>query len=213
MEDSFEAMGRFLLAEGLVPLEELEQALAEAGLKDSAIGKALLAATHIRASELAAFVGADYRVPTISNLEGIGADSDAIRRVPLEIQKRYGLLPLRRAGDILILAAAEMPPEEVLRQLRRASGLRVKLLLAPAEEIRKAVSASPPTAVERPVTRHSTATLPAFRPRPAQLEPVPALAIPREEYDRLSREYGQPLIQRWERIFASGEALTPMRVA
>lgn len=212
MEDSFEAMGRFLLAEGLVPLEELEQALAEAGLKDSAIGKALLAATHIRSSELAAFVGADYRVPTISNLEGIGADSDAIRRVPLEIQKRYGLVPLRRAGDILILAAAEMPPEEILRQLRRASGLRVKLLLAPAEEIRKAVSASPPTAVERAVTRHSTATLPVFRPRPAQLEPVPALAIPRDEYDRLSREYGQPLIQRWERIFASGEALTPMRV-
>lgn len=138
MEDEIAELGECLIEEGIITAEDLEAAQRAASVQGTPLANLLARIVAIRRAELAAFIGVDYTVPKIADLREIDINPEAVRLVPATVAKKWTALPLARAGDILIVAAAAVS-RQAIGEIRRATGLKVKLTTADETQIRAAI--------------------------------------------------------------------------
>src|SRR5438552_9838637 len=100
MAGEAERIGELLIAEGVVTHEELRKAIADGGLKGSALAYVLESTPHVKRADLAAFLAGDFRVPVVEDLRKIAIADQAAKLVPEEIARKHELVPLCRIGDI-----------------------------------------------------------------------------------------------------------------
>ncbi len=136
-----ERIGELLVEEGVVTQEELTRALTEAGAKNSVVGQLLEACTHVRRAELAAFLASKFRLPVIDDLRRVDLSTDAARLVPEEIARKHEAIPICRFGDLLCVAKANYYNRAAVQELRKVSGLKVKVLQADEAQVRAAIEA------------------------------------------------------------------------
>lgn len=136
-----ERIGELLVEEGIVTQEELTRALTETGAKNSVIGQLLEACTHVRRAELAAFLASKFRLPVIDDLRRVDLSPDAARLVPEEIARKHEAIPLVRIGDLLCVAKANYYNRAAVQELRKVSGMKIKVLQADEAQVRAAIEA------------------------------------------------------------------------
>lgn len=136
LEDDVERMGEILIEEGLIMQEDLEKAMQE--VKGGSLGGVLQGMTCVRRSELAAFIGTDYQLPQASNLAEIKPSDSVLESITAELAVKLNVLPVAKAGGILFVAMSS-PTVESLREVRKASGFRIKVLQAGAEALKTAI--------------------------------------------------------------------------
>jgi hypothetical protein len=134
-----ERIGELLVEEGCVSQEELSRALLESNLKNSPLGQLLESCAHVRRAELAAFLAAKFKLPVLEDLRKIDIYSDAAKLVPEDIARKHEAIPVARIGDVLCVAKSNYYNRAAVQELRKVSGLKIKVLQADEAQVRAAI--------------------------------------------------------------------------
>jgi len=134
-----ERIGELLVEEGGVTQEELGRALLEANLKNTPLGQLLESCNHVRRAELAAFLAAKFRLPVLEDLRKIDIYSDAAKLIPEDIARKHEAIPVCRVGDVLCVAKSNYYNRAAVQELRKVSGLKIKVLQADEAQVRAAI--------------------------------------------------------------------------
>lgn len=185
-----ERIGELLVEEGAVTQEEITRALAETNLKGSTLGQILDSCGHVRRAELAAFLGARFRLPVLDDLRRVDLWSEASKLVSEDIARKHEVIPIARIGDLLCVAKANYYNRGAVQELRRVTGLKIKVLQADEGQVRAAIEAVykgkkgdlPPPAGKRKDTAIRSASTSRI-PLPATVPPddsndVPLISMP-----------------------------------
>jgi|GEM_PF-1949120 len=134
-----ERIGELLVEEGCVTQEELSRALAEGNLKATPLGQLLEACGHVRRAELTAFLAAKFKLPVLEDLRRIDIFADAAKLVPEDIARKHEAIPVARMGDVLCVAKSNYYNRAAVQELRKVSGLKIKVLQADEAQVRAAI--------------------------------------------------------------------------
>ena len=182
-----ERIGELLVEEGCVTQEELSRALLESNLKNSPLGQLLESCAHVRRAELAAFLAAKFKLPVLEDLRKIDIYSDAAKLVPEDIARKHEAIPVARIGDVLCVAKSNYYNRAAVQELRKVSGLKIKVLQADEAQVRAAIDLvyrgkkgelPPPGKKKDTALRSSsTARIPMPQPVAAQAD-MPLISMP-----------------------------------
>jgi len=136
-----ERIGELLVEEGAVTYEEITRALADSPHRNSPLGQILDTCGSVRRAELAAFLGAKFRVPVLDDLRRVDLSTEAARLIPEEVARKHEVIPIARIGDLLCVAKANYYNRAAVQELRRISGLKIKVLQADEAQVRAAIEA------------------------------------------------------------------------
>jgi hypothetical protein len=185
-----ERIGELLVEEGVVTQEELARALADGNLKSSALGQLLEASGHVRRAELASFLASKFRVPVLDDLRRVDISSEAARLVPEDIARKHEAIPLAKVGDLLCVAKSNYYNRAAVQELRKVSGLKIKVVQADEGQVRAAIEAVyrgkkgelPAPAGKKKETgvrsSGSTSRIPIQAPAPAAVDDMPLISPP-----------------------------------
>ena len=235
-----ERLGNLLIDEGLITEEELGQAIAEGGARNASLAGLLQKCRHPRRTSLAQWLAADYRMPEVPDLRQVDLSSSLAQLVPPSLARRLGVLPLARFGSILIVARGD-DSQSSIQELRKVSGLKVKVLAADPAQVLAAIDrmyGSSKAAIPEPVSgtkRRKAAdeedqgsskvdTVPIIKV-PSTSAPVgtaaafteieeivPAVPIGRAEYEEVARTPFGQLYRAWDDLFRDGKVIRAPRV-
>jgi hypothetical protein len=132
----FERCGRLLISEGLVTEEELLAAIGEAGAQGTPIAALLESSGSTRLADLAGFLASRYRFPRIPDLRRFPWKQEAAKSVPEGIARKHDVLGVARLGNVLCIARSNVYPRAAVQEIRKATGLRVKVVQADAAQVR-----------------------------------------------------------------------------
>lgn len=181
-----ERIGELLVEEGGVTQEELSRALAESNLKATPLGQILESCGHVRRAELAAFLAAKFRLPVLEDLRRIDIFADAAKLVPEDIARKHEAIPVARVGDVLCVAKSNYYNRAAVQELRKVSGLKIKVLQADEGQVRAAIDLvyrgkkgdlPPPGKRKETGMRSSTTKIPVPMPAVVQAD-VPLISMP-----------------------------------
>jgi hypothetical protein len=182
-----ERIGELLVEEGVITQEEISRALAEGNLKGTAIGQILEASGHARRAELAAFLAAKYRLPVIDDLRRVDLFVDAAKLIPEEIARKHEAIPIARMGDVLCVAKSNYYNRAAVQEMRKVSGLKIKVLQADEAQVRAAIEAvyrgkkgdlPPPGKRKDTGVKSSSTTRIPMQQQPAGVTDVPLISMP-----------------------------------
>lgn len=134
-------IGDLLLEKGLVSEEQLTKALQEQALSGRRLGEILVEQELISEDQLIATISERLNIPKIS-LESMVIDPHVIRSVPVNVARRYTLIPIFEIGNTLTLAMADPLNIIAIDEIRYLTGKNVKRAIAGATEIKAAIDES-----------------------------------------------------------------------
>lgn len=195
MAGETERIGELLIEEGVITQEELTRAIADGGVKGSALAAALKASPHARRAELAGFLSSDFRIPLLADLRQVQFADGVAKLVPEELARKHEVVPVARIGDILCVAKPNYFNRAAVLELRRVTGMRVKVLQADEVQVRAAIDRLyrgkagqlPAPAAKKKDTTMRRAAPPEVAPR-AAMEAVPLISMPEEGEEALLTE-------------------------
>lgn len=181
--EDLQRLGELLIEEGVLVHEDVVRLIGESGLKGTALASLLEQAHHVKRADLAAFLAGDFVVPRIEDLRKFDLYDEAARLVPEALARKHELVPLAKMGDVLCVARPTYMNRAGLAELRKATGLRLKMFQAEEEQVlaaldriygKKSVEIPPPKAVRPAEGRHSA-------PVPEETsDGIPLIAIPED---------------------------------
>lgn len=139
MPGDSERIGEVLISEGVITQEDLAKALAEAGMKGSALASLLDGSPHVKRADLAAFLASDYRIPVVDDLRRLDLSDGASKLIPEDLARKHELVPICRIGDIVCIAKANYFNRAALNELNRVVHGRLKVLQADESQVRAAI--------------------------------------------------------------------------
>ena len=131
-------LGDFLVEQGWINREQLEEALAEQRRSGRRLGDVLVAKGFISRWQLQAALAAQLGVRTW-DLRADPPSPEVVRRIPDWIARRYQVLPVRQDDRRLVIAMADPTDLEALDQVRLVTGQEVEPVLADEAELRDAI--------------------------------------------------------------------------
>lgn len=183
-----ERIGELLIEEGVVTQDELIRAISDAGMKGTALASLLESCPHVKRGDLAAFLASDFRQPVIEDLRRIEITPDLAKIVPEDLARKHELVPLARLGTLLCVAKPNYFNRAAVQELRRVTGLRIKVLQADEDQVRGAIEAvyrgkgSIPVPKDAP--KPDTKAYRATPPRPSEesaLDAIPLISMAEED--------------------------------
>jgi type IV pilus assembly protein PilB len=131
-------LGEVLLEAGLITEDALRQALKSKESTGEPVGQCLLRMEVLSETDLCAFLQQRYRVPAVDFGE-TEVDEEAVRLVPVEVARRFRLIPVRRDGRRLTLAMADPGNFAAVDDIKFITGLEVRVAVATDSGISKAI--------------------------------------------------------------------------
>ncbi|MCK9594484.1 MAG: Flp pilus assembly complex ATPase component TadA [Candidatus Omnitrophica bacterium] len=123
-----------LIREGLITAEQLNDARIKRIGAKKPLQELLVEMGFIAEEQLVSASSKIFNMP-VTQLSKETIDPSAVRLVPYELAMRYGILPLRKEGDALVLAMSDPQDIMALDDIRLNTGMSVKPLLAAKSEI------------------------------------------------------------------------------
>ncbi len=132
--------GELFLDEGIITPEQLETAMQkqeELGGADGIV-TILVKLGYIDERDKVRATGKVWGVPFVDVAE-VTPEPEALDSLPAKVAKKFGVLPLERIGDRLVLAMSKPLDVFVIDEIRLATGLDIEPTIAVDEDIRNAV--------------------------------------------------------------------------
>jgi hypothetical protein len=235
--EDLQRIGEILIEEGTVLAEEVARAAEEK--RHSPILEALQGAGLASRQDLSRFLAAAYQIPHVS-IASLSISDDVIAAIPRDLAAKHEVVPVERAGGILFVAKANFFNRAAVSDVRKATGLKVKVVVAPELEVHGAlkkyygitpdaagievaapVTGAPP--VDLPfrstgVTKKYTAppgrtAAPPKRNGHGPTQPMKAIPVSREEFALAERSLHIDHIRQWERYYTAAEALPAVKMS
>jgi len=130
-------VGIFLLRQGLIGQEQLDQALAHRRDTGHILEHCLIELGIVPAATLYNALSEFYGVQIV-DLRQVVPEQSALELLPDTVARETLSIPLRVDAGVVFLAAAE-PTPELRQRLTSVLGKEARLLLAPADDVRRAI--------------------------------------------------------------------------
>ena len=134
--DELQRVGEILIEEGSVLAEDIARAGEEK--QDSPVIGALVGAGLPARIDLSRFLAATYQIPHVS-IGSINIGADVIASIPRDLAERHEIVPVEIAAGIVFVAKANYFNRAAVIDVRKATGLKVKIVVAPEHEIQAAL--------------------------------------------------------------------------
>jgi type IV pilus assembly protein PilB len=139
-EDSWTRLGDLLVARTRVTSPQVAEALLGQSASGQRLGRLLVQAGALDERELALALAEQMELALV-DLAQESPDPDAVACLPESLARSETAVPMMKLDDTLVVAVAE--PSNALRmQLAQAARMPVTLVVAPANEIKRAIDAS-----------------------------------------------------------------------
>jgi hypothetical protein len=133
-------LGDALVQENLITQSQRDAALAmQAADPGQLLGEILVANAAITRQDLRRVLAEQLGVPAV-NLAQFESAADAIRAVPADLARLHTVMPLYRSAKRIAVAIENPLSLEALRELERATGLRVDPAMASREHLLAAIA-------------------------------------------------------------------------
>lgn len=131
-------IGDILIEKGLIKPEQLDEALKRQKDNGEKLGEILVEKGFITEDQLVETISERLQVPKIS-ISSMVIDPRVIAEVPVEIARRYTLIPILKLGNILTVAMADPLNIIAIDELKYNTNLDVKRVIALNSEIKDAI--------------------------------------------------------------------------
>ncbi len=132
-------LGEILIQEKLLDSEQLKSALDFHKKNDVGIGSAIVSLGYLSEEEMAQALSRQLGYPYI-NLEQFEVYPDVISLIPVEIAKKYLIMPIHRIRSFLTLAMVDPTDLGIIEDVRFRTGLSIQPVIASESGIMSSVS-------------------------------------------------------------------------
>ncbi len=131
-------LGDILVEKGFLTPEQLQQALDQQPVSGQRLGDQLVENGVITEEQLQDAISSRLAIPRLS-LDAMVIDPAVIQRVPVDLARRYTLLPVFAIGNTLTLAMADPLNIIAIEEIKYRTGCEVKRAVATISEIKRAI--------------------------------------------------------------------------
>lgn len=131
-------LGKLLLNYGLITEEQLDVALAQQRKTGQRLGQILVSMGFLDERSLLEVLEFQLGIPHV-DLPRSSISQEALETLPESLARRYGVMPLFRRGDTLLVAMSDPLNMYLLDTLRTKTGLEIEPALSSAKEIAKTI--------------------------------------------------------------------------
>lgn len=131
-------IGEILIASGLIDRNTLDEALAYQKRCGGNITQYLISHDHLKEEDLAKCISVQFGYPYLP-LRAYDIPSDIIKLVPVEVIKKYWLIPVDKIQNIITLVMADPFDEDALNEVEKVTGCKVQPFVGILSDILKAI--------------------------------------------------------------------------
>ncbi len=132
-------LGELLIQEKLLDAEQLKSAVDFHKKNDVGIGSAIVSLGYLSEEEMAQALSRQLGYPYI-NLDQFEVYPDVISLIPVEIAKKYLIMPIHRIRSFLTLAMVDPTDLGIIEDVRFRTGLSIQPVIASESGIMSAIS-------------------------------------------------------------------------
>ncbi|MEW5795752.1 MAG: ATPase, T2SS/T4P/T4SS family [Candidatus Zixiibacteriota bacterium] len=131
-------LGDVLIEKGYITPEQLAQALRQQPVAGQRLGDQLVDSGLITEAQLLDAISDRLGIPRLS-LDGMVIDPTVIQRVPVDLARRYNLIPVFGIGSTLTLAMSDPLNIIAIEEIKYRTGCDIKRAVATISEIKRAI--------------------------------------------------------------------------
>jgi len=132
-------LGELLFREKIITSEQLKSALDFEKKHDLSLGSAFVALGFITGEEMAQALSRQLGYPYI-DLDQFEIYPEVVSMIPMEIAKRYMIMPIHRIRSFLTLAMVDPTDLEVIEDIRFRTGLSIQPVIASEQGVMNAIN-------------------------------------------------------------------------
>lgn len=122
-------IGDLLVKAGLITAEQLDEAVNEQSESGGRLGGTLVKLGFVKDEEITQFLSKQYGVPAI-NLNSLQIETAVVKLVPVDVARKYQVLPISRQGATLTLAMADPTNVFAMDDIKFMTGYNVEPVVA-----------------------------------------------------------------------------------
>ncbi len=131
-------LGDLLKEAGVIDDFQLEAALAHQRNWGGKLGSIVVELEFAREEDIARVLAETLKIPYV-NLFEPELTPDVVKLLKADVAKKFGVFPVKKEANALVLAMSDPMDIEIMDNIRFATGLAVKPVLAMASEIKAAI--------------------------------------------------------------------------
>ena len=131
-------LGELLVREKLITPLQLQKAVTDQRSTGGRLGHHLTKLGYIEENELTSFLSQQYGVPSI-NLSDFEIDQEVVKLVPREVVQRHQVIPVNRAGNVLIVAMSDPSNIYAIDDIKFVTNLNIEVVVATDTAIAEAI--------------------------------------------------------------------------
>ena len=129
-------LGQLLIASNIISEDQLKEALILQRKEGGRLGTNLVKLGHITEEKLVTFLSRQYGVPAI-NLSDYKIDPSVLKLVPVDIARKYLIMPVARVGATLTIAMADPSNVFAIDDVKFMTGYNVEVVVSSESSILK----------------------------------------------------------------------------
>jgi len=133
-------LGQILIASNIISEDQLKEALTLQRREGGRIGTNLVKLGYITEEKLVTFLSRQYGVPAV-NLSDYKIDPSVLKLVPVDIARKYLVMPVARVGATLTIAMADPSNVFAIDDVKFMTGYNVEVVVSNESSILNAISA------------------------------------------------------------------------
>ena len=131
-------LGELLVRASRITSKQLDEALRYQRERGGKLAKVLVTLGFISEDEILHALSQEFDVPLV-DLESYEVDEQVVKMIPINMVRRYNIMPIAKRGNILMIASSDPTDISVVKEISLFTGHKVKLMLASDTEITKAI--------------------------------------------------------------------------
>ncbi|MDI6890445.1 MAG: type IV-A pilus assembly ATPase PilB [Thermodesulfovibrionales bacterium] len=132
-------LGRLLIASNVISEEQLKEALDLQRRQGGRLGTNLVKLGYITEEKLVAFLSRQYNVPAI-NLSDYKVDPSLLKLIPVDMARKYPIMPVARVGATLTIAMADPSNVFAVDDVKFRTGYNVEVVVSSESSILNSIS-------------------------------------------------------------------------
>ncbi len=132
-------LGQLLVTANIVSEDQLKEAISLQRRQGGRLGTNLVKLGYITEEKLVTFLSKQWGVPAI-NLSDYKIDPSVLKLIPIEIARKYLIIPVARVGATLTIAMADPSNVFVIDDVKFMTGYNVEVVVASESSILSAIS-------------------------------------------------------------------------
>lgn len=133
-------LGQLLVTSSVISEEQLKEAIGLQRREGGRLGTNLVKLGYITEEKLMAFLSKQWGVPAI-NLSDYKIDPSVLKLIPMEIARKYLIIPVARVGATLTIAMADPSNVFVIDDVKFMTGYNVEVVVSGESSIINAITA------------------------------------------------------------------------